>query len=1640
MRDYQVEGLNFVFDLHNNGVSGAILADEMGLGKTLQSISLIGRLKEANLTDGVHLVVVPLAVLNQWIGEFDKFCPELKIIKFHGDAATRHATKQLITDGAEIDVMVTTYEMVNMEKGFLKKKLKIDVLIIDEAHRLKNEATKLSRAVRELDTKFRLLLTGTPLQNNLHELWALLNFMFPKVFAKSAAFDEMFDIKEGHADESSIRGLHGVLRNFMIRRMKADVEKALLPKIETKLYMGLSEMQQEVYRAILVRDPSLGGTNGSTAANKKRSSLMNIAVQLRKACNHPYLFDGKEPGPPFTNGPHLWKSSGKMIVLHKLLEKLIAAGSRVLIFSQMSRMLDIISDYLVSTNQEHCRIDGSMGITDREAQLEAFREEGATVNVFLLSTRAGGLGLNLTSADSVILYDSDWNPHADLQAIARVHRIGQTKQVQVYRFVAEGTIDEQICVRAEKKLFLDAMVMQHGHLSENSQLSGDELLAMVKFGADREFKSSAEVTDADIDALIDQGRQKTDALSKKLENECQKSLADFKFDGSQDVSQREEFLQRYFVNNSAPPTAEALKGLASGAADAGATRDDADAARVASGAGTNVATATAAAAAKTQSRQPLNVLPLPSGRTCKIWGVLDWDREQHEKITLNIPTSVLLDRSMKIRKVAAGRQHVVMITEQYKLMFMGVNNRNLVVSATDNAFYSPTPIMIQGKRTAQQVMEWKQLDFVDVACGEEHTAALTSTGQVWTFGAGESGELGRSSDRTARPTPVFYDTGARICRVSCGSNATYTVTTTGEVFSWGLNSNGCLGLGIPGLPERAVEIPQKVKGLQHVTIVQVSAGNSHMMALDSAGQVYCCGMHSYGRLGLGDRRSHSSPQLVKQLRHIPMTQIAAGYEHSVALSEDGQMYWWGRARGDSDKHSVTPEAAVVGEVPMTSKIVSISAGRGQSYAVTANGQLWTFGKSRITLDGCDLPIKTQGMVHRVMGPLANQEVIGLTSSTTFCIALCGKPTANNTYCTACGEGGDVVLCDTCEACYHTYCTADCIPGEQLPDNWSCWQCCVYDGRAKPYEPAASMFSPVAKVADIVRPSSFSLLPSMKNIGKLVPGKDLVYEGDHRRFEAVSHASMKRRLDEIAVFREGQKRFQERAFAIKQAQVREQDEEEERRQRVQRRIAIQAQERDAFEARRSELQLQREARTRTGMASNPQVAHSAAAVEDDGDVSFVGMTPAQNVSSADRDAERMHRKRKLEAHWSKSLKEKFLHNYKAQEQLIDQCHEYWKEMHEANTRYDAARIRYADTRKRFVSECCQDIPPNTYKLELVEALTPSALRERQEKTDEKWTEYTLHNKTSMKKLFESKFQQRLAKLKADIATKVERDMLIHYGRPQSAGAGPAVQPPTSSQHDQQYRQPGNNSVAASGPRVASPGTQPVPDEFARRKAELQAHQRRMVNGGASTPTDSLRCSGDSNESSSFTETRDGNEVPSIAGYGASAGMHYHSTSLQARDDDQAVIQHSRAAQPAAAPDVTPQKALEPNDMMVKMSSVMGAMSPDSPPSHPDGPEHKKPRIAAQDAQTLGQQDQPQPEESAAAPEKEAPATDSAAVSGSPPPLLAMTGGEVEPAATTGDPQPEQPLMDVEVLTPAAAIALADAAGQDQAPFTAWSLPK
>jgi SWI/SNF-related matrix-associated actin-dependent regulator of chromatin subfamily A member 5 len=209
-------------------------------------------------------------------------------------------------------------------------------------------------------------------------------------------------------------------------------------------------------------------------------------MQLRKVCNHPYLFDGAETGPPYVDGPHLWENSGKMLLLNKLLSKLKERGSRVLIFCQMTRVLDILEDYCRLTGHEYCRIDGNTDGEKRDSQMDEFNEDNSSKFVFLLSTRAGGLGINLATADIVILYDSDWNPQVDLQAMDRAHRIGQKKPVQVFRFVTEGTVEEKIIERADRKLFLDAAVIQQGRLADqNNKLDKGDLMQMVRFGADQ---------------------------------------------------------------------------------------------------------------------------------------------------------------------------------------------------------------------------------------------------------------------------------------------------------------------------------------------------------------------------------------------------------------------------------------------------------------------------------------------------------------------------------------------------------------------------------------------------------------------------------------------------------------------------------------------------------------------------------------------------------------------------------------------------------------------------------------------------------------------------------------------------------------------------------------------------------------------------------------------------------------------------------------------------------------------------------------------------------------------------------------------------------------------------------------------------
>jgi SWI/SNF-related matrix-associated actin-dependent regulator of chromatin subfamily A member 5 len=521
--------------LKENGING-ILADEMGLGKTLQSISVLGYMMEYDGIRGPHLVMVPKSTLSNWCNEFARWCPSLRIIRFHGnkderlEMAQQYLRPAVAQEDRDWDVCITTYEIVNLERTTLGK-MAWRYLIIDEAHRLKNEESQFSQTVRMLSTQYRLLLTGTPLQNNLHELWALLNFLLPDVFASSEQFDEWFnlDVDDTEAKQRIINQLHKILRPFMLRRLKLDVEKSLPPKSETILFTGMSTIQKNLYRQILLRDIDTvnGGNSGS------RTAVLNIVMQLRKCCNHPYLFPGIEDRSLDPLGDHLHQACGKMVLLDKLLAKMKERGHRILIFSQMTRMLDILEDYLISKGYLYCRIDGNTSYDDREDRIADYNREGSDKFVFLLSTRAGGLGINLQTADTVILYDSDWNPQADLQAQDRAHRIGQKRPVQVFRLITDDSVEVKVVERAQQKLKLDAMVVQQGRLQDKEKkMSKNDLLDTIRFGADKVFRSKdSTISDDDIDIILAEGKKRTEELNEKMKVAEKGDLYDFRLDG-----------------------------------------------------------------------------------------------------------------------------------------------------------------------------------------------------------------------------------------------------------------------------------------------------------------------------------------------------------------------------------------------------------------------------------------------------------------------------------------------------------------------------------------------------------------------------------------------------------------------------------------------------------------------------------------------------------------------------------------------------------------------------------------------------------------------------------------------------------------------------------------------------------------------------------------------------------------------------------------------------------------------------------------------------------------------------------------------------------------------------------------------------
>ncbi|KAG2144397.1 SNF2 family N-terminal domain-containing protein [Suillus bovinus] len=621
LKDYQLEGVEWMVSLDKNGVSG-ILADEMGLGKTLQTIAFNAHLRGLGHYQP-FLIVCPLSVLHNWIEEFQKFAPTIPVCMYHGTPAERANIRRTImrapdtqeaddeevmvktqrnnkgkgkkaparkapppkrkTKGrpakrrktdtdedrlqadeddedtsyvedtripttsdtlppqtrASFPVVVTTYEMILKDRIYLST-YNWGYIVVDEGHRLKNLDCKLMQEIKKYPSAGRMILTGTPLHNNLAELWSLLNFILPDIFDDLDTFQEWFNLgtmqSRLSADQSSqlIGTLHGILKPFLLRRLKADVEGLLPPKKEYVLYAPLSIGQRNLYDNILdgslrnfllgiskeaavekvveidldapmkLRKPKktrydadgnddeyfemLEDGGGSTVkeleedvsemakqhqqlATRKQINnmkLQNVVMQLRKVCSHPFLFHW--PVVPGTQelvlDEQLVNASGKMMILDRLLEELFRRKHKVLLFSQFTTMLDILEDWATELKGwSICRIDGSTAPMDRREQMNKFQQGGSSRDapkLFLLSTRAGGLGINLTAADTVIFYDQDWNPQMDIQAQDRAHRIGQTKPVLVFRLVTAHTIETRIMHRATEKRKLEALVIAKG--------------------------------------------------------------------------------------------------------------------------------------------------------------------------------------------------------------------------------------------------------------------------------------------------------------------------------------------------------------------------------------------------------------------------------------------------------------------------------------------------------------------------------------------------------------------------------------------------------------------------------------------------------------------------------------------------------------------------------------------------------------------------------------------------------------------------------------------------------------------------------------------------------------------------------------------------------------------------------------------------------------------------------------------------------------------------------------------------------------------------------------------------------------------------------------------------------------------------
>ncbi|KAK2586082.1 hypothetical protein KPH14_008370 [Odynerus spinipes] len=591
--EYQREGLQWLKVLYENGLNG-ILADEMGLGKTVQIIALLCHLIEKR-QDGPYLLIVPLSTIPNWMSEFERFAPTLPVILFHGPKGERFNLSKKIKQFHHIvggystqPIVLTTFEIPLLEINFLKNQ-KWRYIIIDEGHRIKNHQCELVKILRSLQSMNRLLLTGTPLQNNLAELWSLLNFLLPEIFDDLAVFESWFDLKELQHMEGTekilkqeeekhiISSLREILKPFILRREKLDVHINLPPKKEIIVYAPLTHLQHDLYKAVLnydihstiVEEPIVETTYGgrpkrrcvlknSTNINDSLNDQLTLPISdnnndnldsvswkstetkgqrdlriweqhinvndqnrdylirlmknsygrtwliYKKIVNHPYLIYNPLDFLSRDNDDII-KSSGKLMVMDAMLKELKNRGHKVLLFSTWTKILDIIEDYLTLRDYNYVRLDGQTNIEERSRNMQRFNTD-PEVFLFLISTKAGGVGLNLAAADTVIMYDSDWNPQVDLQAMARCHRIGQTRPVVIYKLCTKGTVDEAILQRADAKRMLEKMVISK-EFRKLSKLGKDTLVELKQLLESKESKiatcTNEVFTEAELNELLD---------------------------------------------------------------------------------------------------------------------------------------------------------------------------------------------------------------------------------------------------------------------------------------------------------------------------------------------------------------------------------------------------------------------------------------------------------------------------------------------------------------------------------------------------------------------------------------------------------------------------------------------------------------------------------------------------------------------------------------------------------------------------------------------------------------------------------------------------------------------------------------------------------------------------------------------------------------------------------------------------------------------------------------------------------------------------------------------------------------------------------------------------------------------------------